>query len=109
MADCDVWLATTENDGLHIPPTESALCGCSLVAKDVVSSGMSDYAIHGYTSLNFLTEKEAVNAVEFYLSNPITKMSHQSRLQNILISKIGSVKTNAERMSNYLADKLRVR
>jgi glycosyltransferase involved in cell wall biosynthesis len=48
---CDMWLAPTELEGLHLPPAEAMLTGCAVVGTSAELSGMSDYLLHGHTGL----------------------------------------------------------
>lgn len=49
---CDIWIAPTELEGLHIPPAEAMLTECPVVGTDVkMFNGMQDYLIHEKTGL----------------------------------------------------------
>lgn len=48
-ARCDVWLASSWQEGCHMPPMEAMACGCAVVATDV--GGIRDYGIPGETVL----------------------------------------------------------
>lgn len=43
-----VWIAMSEQEGLHIPPMEAMSCGAVLVVTNI--GGMKDYAIHKKTA-----------------------------------------------------------
>jgi len=48
---CDIWLATSELEGLHIPPAEAMLTGCPVVGTNTPMSGTQDYLINMETGL----------------------------------------------------------
>lgn len=102
MCSTDIWFAPTENDGLHIPPMEAGLCGCSLIVKGLESSGMSDYAIEGHTCFTFLTVYEAVLKINEYIRYPGIQLSHRINLNDVLRKKIGSVHANAKRWIEHI-------
>ena len=47
MRGCHVWLAMSEQEGLHIPPMEAMACGAVPVCTDI--GGMRDYCLDGET------------------------------------------------------------
>lgn len=102
MRNCDIWLATTINDGLHIPPMEAGMCGCNLVAAGHRASGMSDYAIEDMTAKTFLTAKEACKRVMEYIDYPVQQIEHSLNLVSVLKKKINSVEHNAKKMFKLL-------
>ena len=102
MQSCDIWLSTSVNDGLHIPPMEAGLCGCNLVAMDMERSGVRDYAINDLTALTFLNVDEACEAVKQYCRDSGLRESHRANLQYTLVEKIGSVEKNAKRFEKIL-------
>ena len=107
MRECDVWLSTTINEGLHIPPLEAGLCGCLLVSRDEYRSGVSDYCIHNETSLNYKNNDEAVEHIVRFSTMPKReRVSINRNLINIIHNKIGTVKDNAERMLKVMADEI---
>jgi|ADurb_Leu_02_Slu_FD_contig_61_1287240_length_10728_multi_2_in_0_out_0_2 glycosyltransferase involved in cell wall biosynthesis len=49
---CDIWIAPTELEGLHIPPAEAMLTECPVVGTNIkMLNGMDDYLHHGKTGL----------------------------------------------------------
>jgi len=98
MSACDIWLATTDNEGLHIPPMEAGLCGCNLVVRGLNASGMSDYAINETTAKTFFTVSEAVEKIKEYLEDSDSRMIHQASLWHVLSHKIGSVDDNVRKL-----------
>jgi len=52
---CDIWLAPTNSEGLHLTPAEAMLTECVILATNAELSGTQDYLINGetgYTSDN---------------------------------------------------------
>jgi glycosyltransferase involved in cell wall biosynthesis len=45
---CDVWLAPSELEGLHIAPAEAMLTECPVVSTSAEMSGTQDYLFHKY-------------------------------------------------------------
>jgi len=98
MSLCDIWLSTTILEGLHIPPMEAGLCNCNLVVRDCTKSGVSDYAINNFTSLNYISIPDAIHSIFMYAENLDLANNHKSNLKQLLHEKIGSVKDNAIKM-----------
>lgn len=48
---CDIWLAPTQNEGLHICPAEAMMTECVVVGSNAEMSGLKDYLIHEETGL----------------------------------------------------------
>jgi glycosyltransferase involved in cell wall biosynthesis len=95
---CNVWLATSVNEGLHIPPMEAAMCGATVVAQFKPSAGNMDYCIDGKTGLTFSSPAGAVRAI--YKIREIQEYGSQltAAMQDLIKTKIGDVETNARRM-----------
>ena len=106
MTKCDIWLSTTENEGMHIPPMEAGLSGCNLVARCYRSSGVSDYAIEGYSSKNYNSTGEAIVKIMEYWSNPKEMAEHSLNLLEILFFKIGSVEENVKKLESVFLNSL---
>lgn len=94
---CDIWLFTSENEGLHIPPMEAGACGCALVGSDI--GGVRDYAVHGETAL--LGEDYVGNVVRL-----VDDMGLRGRLSGNLVrllrDKIGGRRRNMERLVSLI-------
>lgn len=106
MNKCDIWLSTSELEGLHIPPIEAGLNGCNLVTKGLYSSGTSDYAIDGLTAKIFFTAEEALQRILEYVNDPKEMNIHSTNLRYILYYKIGSVQNNALKFQKILKSSL---
>jgi hypothetical protein len=109
MHSCDVWLSTTINEGLHIPPLEAALCGCLLLSRNGYKSGISDYCIDNLTSFNYTYNDDAVERVGDYLKINLggrlnLKEKMKENFNSIIYGKIGSVEVNARRMLRVLGN-----
>jgi glycosyltransferase involved in cell wall biosynthesis len=48
---CNIWLAPTCLEGLHIPPAEAGITECCVVGTNAELNGMSDYLIDYGTGL----------------------------------------------------------
>lgn len=61
---CDIWLSSSELEGLHIPPAEAMLSKCCVVGNNSEMSGTQDYLINNETGIvsdnNFKSFLESV-------------------------------------------------
>uniref|UniRef100_A0A6M3L127 Putative glycosyltransferase n=1 Tax=viral metagenome TaxID=1070528 RepID=A0A6M3L127_9ZZZZ len=106
MSQCDIWLSTSINEGLHIPPMEAGLCGCNLVANGLASSGTLDYAEEEVTAKLFISCEIAVENILKYMDNPDIRLEHSNNLKGCLLNKIGSVEDNAKKFITLLEGEL---
>jgi glycosyltransferase involved in cell wall biosynthesis len=90
---CDIWLFTSENEGLHIPPMEAGACGCALVGSDI--GGVRDYAVHGETAL--LGEDYVGNVIRL-VDDVDLRSKLSSNLIKLLNEKIGGRCENMKRL-----------
>jgi glycosyltransferase involved in cell wall biosynthesis len=98
---CDIWLAPTKLEGLHIPAAEAMLTECPVVGTKTELNGMEDYLISGKTG--FLSEDDFDDFV-----NKIEKVILLSKEERNLIGKcaretvlqIGSRKENMIKLIN---------
>jgi len=86
--NCDIWLATTKLDGLHLPPMEAGLCGATLVANGRQSAGMSDHAFDGKTSLVYNELIEAAEGIHKLVENPELRKKLNSNHRALLKRKM---------------------
>ena len=98
---CDVWLFTSENEGLHIPPMEAGACGCALVGSDI--GGVRDYAVHGETAL--LGDDYVGNVVKL-VDNRSLRDNLSGNLRGLLINKIGSRSDNMGTFIKIISSKI---
>lgn len=103
---CYVWLATTNLDGLHLPPMEAGLCGASLVCSAKPQSGMLDHAVHRETALTFISVQEAVNFINFLKESPMYRRELNKRHRKLLVEKMGSREWQMRKMAELFKSHL---
>ena len=99
---CDIWLAPTHNEGLHMPPAEAMMTECPVVGTDAEMSGMEDYLIDGITGLIAKNNLDQFSRVVSHLvTNGYlrTVLGAQAKLQ---ISSIGNRSLNMKIMVDFL-------
>lgn len=96
-SECDVWVTTSVNEGLHIPPMEAALCGAAVVSRSGLSAGTADYCVDGVSGRTYETLEQAVDAIQM-LRDPDIRREFSQLAQERIIRDIGSVEENARRM-----------
>lgn len=101
---CDVWIACSENEGLHIPPMEAALCGAAVVANNKLSAGNMDYCVQGTTALMYDSGdvKAMCRLLEQLKGDPHLREFLNHNMQHLIRSKIGTVEENAEKLIERL-------
>ncbi|MFW6130613.1 MAG: glycosyltransferase [Atribacterota bacterium] len=101
-----IWFAPTELEGLHNPPIESSLCGCSLVCTDHPKSGMGDYAIHEKTALVYEARniKKASSYVNSLMDNEALREKLNNNMVELLKNKIGTRKRNMSRFLESIGE-----
>lgn len=87
---CDIWLATTNLDGLHLPPMEAGLCGASIITLTTVSSGVGDHAIHGDTALRFDSVEQAIKYIKLLVDSKNLREQLNNNHRKLLFSKMKS-------------------
>lgn len=99
---CDIWLAPTCLEGLHIPPAEAGLTECCVVGTNCELNGMHDYLIHNKTGLlsknnydNF--KKTIINAI----NNKDLRLNMGKNLKDTIID-IGTRKQNMIKFINLM-------
>ena len=99
-----VWLSTSELEGLHNPPMESALCGCCLISTDHFMSGTVDYVIDNETALLYPARdlNRAHEHLKRLLNDEQMRTKLNKNLVKLLYEKIGSRKQNMLKMIKYL-------
>lgn len=95
-----VWVSTSELEGLHNPPYEAGLAGCALVCTDHPRGGTSDYAIDQQTALLYPAREidSAVECVRRLLTDEPLRARLQKNLVELLHSKMD---TREERMREF--------
>ena len=99
-----IWVAASTLEGLHNPPMEAALCGCSLLCSNAPRGGTSDYGTNNETAtiypqgdISYASEK-----VLEILETPEKQTILNNTLIQVLNNKIGSKKYNMEKLSRFL-------
>lgn len=99
---CDIWLAPTELEGLHMPPAEAMLTECPVIGTNAELSGMSDY-------MGFIWgETVAENNIDAFIDKieDLIKFPKIRSLVGILsrknVLRLGDRKTNMQKMVEVL-------
>jgi len=103
MSTCDLWLATSVNEGLHIPPMEAALCGACVVAPRNEASGVMDYA-NNETALMYSSDEEAFDKIMYGYNNRNEMARLNQNMVELIKNKIGDVYINAGRLLNIIGE-----
>lgn len=82
----DTWVVTSTKEGLHNPPMEAALCGCTVVYPDAPLAGCSDHCIDGETAWRYkaLDVDSAIKAIKS--SDKTRYKTHRE----LILNKIGN-------------------
>ena len=96
----NIWLFTSENEGLHIPPMEAGLCECAIVGTDI--GGVKDYAEHNETALLGKNQEDLVKHLLKLVHDYMARESLGRNLRKRLLEKIGDRKTNMEKLVKIL-------
>lgn len=81
---CDIWLAPTKSEGLHMPAAEAMLTECPVVGTEAPLSGMEDYLIHEKTGL------VAKDNIESFINN--TERLIKDKAFRLRLGEAGRVK-----------------
>ena len=100
--ECDIWLAPTELEGLHIPPAEAMLTECAVVGTSSPMNGMQDYLENGKTGLvsNNTIESFIKNINSLVISEKTRKALGSNGRKKIL--ELGSRENNMKNMVEFL-------
>jgi|GEM_PF-1405127 glycosyltransferase involved in cell wall biosynthesis len=98
MSACHVWLAMSEQEGLHIPPMEAMACGAVPVVTEI--GGMRDYCLDGRTGFQVPVGgvAEAVARVRELWGDP-ARWERMSAAALAHIRAMGSERENAARLA----------
>lgn len=104
---CDVWVALSTSESLHIPPVEAALCGCAVVTTGAPFSGTRDYIKHNKTGIvvgdkHCSDVQEYVQAVEALMDNKKTRIQLATALRTRIESKLPSRLQVAEQLNEII-------
>jgi len=103
LNSCDLWLATSINEGLHIPPMEASLCGACIVAPKNEDSGVMDYAKEG-TALMYVSREEAYEKVVYAIEHREEIKSLNESMNKIIRDEIGDIQMNADKLMKIIGD-----
>lgn len=99
---CNVWLAPTQSEGLHMPAAEAMLTECPVVGTNTPLSGMEDYLRHEITGL------VSKNNIESFIKSTERLIKHKILRRKlgvagrIRILEMGDRKQNMERLVRIL-------
>ncbi len=100
---CDIWLAPSKLEGLHIAPAEAMLTECSVISTSAEMSGTQDYLIHkynGFVSKNDL--KDFIRCVELLaIKQSLREEMGKNARQKVL--ELGDRKTNMRKLIEVLS------
>jgi L-malate glycosyltransferase len=102
----DIFLAPTQQEGLHIPPAEAMLTETAVVGTNAELSGMQDYLIHEKTGLvsDNNTQSFSTNVERLVINeNFRKKLGIHGRMK---IIEIGDRKTNMKKMVEFFGEYL---
>jgi len=99
---CDIWLAPTVNDSLHIPPMEALLTGCSVMVMNHHLNGMWDYINPDYFVV--VSQSETPEYIAKKLLNFLNNSKHDRKQRKYIIKKIGNRVVNMQKIISFLKD-----
>ena len=93
----DIWVCTSTKEGLHNPPIEAALCGCTVIYPDAPLAGCSDHCTEetawNYKALDIESAIEAIKSAD---------NSKVEKHKELIINKIGNRERAMKRLVNIL-------
>lgn len=99
---CQVWVCTSELEGLHNVGMEASLCGCYLVCNGHPLAGTMDYAIDGKSACVYKPNNPE-DAVEIIQKLPSSDMASMRWVcENIIRNRIGDRQMAAMRFVEAL-------
>lgn len=97
-SQCDIWLQTSESEGLSNMPMEAALCGCLIVANSKEGlSGCDDYQSY---IMDYNNVRSAVYLLNEYPFAEVDKFKANCKKE--IVNKIGSRERCMEKMVKYI-------
>jgi len=103
---CDIWLAPTCNDSLHLPPAEAMITECCIVGTNAKMNGMKDYLIGmetGIISKNTIDDFES--SIRFIIDKPDLRLELGKNARKKILS-LGSREENMNKLIKYLEDNM---
>lgn len=95
----DIWVCTSELEGLHNVGMEAALCGCLLICNGNLQSGTSDYAIDNQTAMVYAPNDWMHAAM--LINSP--KYSLIFACQDLIKEKIGTREQNMKKLIEVIS------
>lgn len=105
---CDLWVAPTINDSLHIPPMEAMLTGCPVVGFKGDNGGMSDYLINNFNgfAVDSFSEMEDLIFSLCYNDGRRKLMEMSKNCRDYILKNIGDRKNNMENFIKILENNI---
>lgn len=102
---CDIWLAPTCNDSLHMPPAEAMQTECCVIGTDAPMSGMKDYLINAKTGVeSFNTYDSFRDCIMYALLVGEETRSIFGRAAKEKIMSLGTREYNMCMLINHIED-----
>jgi len=101
---CDIWLAPTKNDSLHLPPAEAMQTECCIIGTDAPMNGMKDYLTNTETGLiseNNIEDFET--RIRLAINEPNLREELGKNAREKILS-LGTREQNMNKLINYLED-----
>jgi hypothetical protein len=104
---CDIWLAPTELEALHMPPAEAMQTECCVVGTDAPMSGMRDYLINAETGVESFNTYESFRDCIIYalLVGEETRVRYGKAARK-KIQSLGTREYNMNILINYIEDNM---
>jgi len=103
---CDIWLAPTTNEGLHICPAEAMLTECPVVGTDAEMSGMQDYLFDGVTGLVSSNDlNQFCKRIEYLIRFPDKRIKYGQAARNQILS-MGDRQSNMKKLVQLISGSL---
>jgi glycosyltransferase involved in cell wall biosynthesis len=104
---CDIWLAPTCNDSLHMPPAEAMQAECCVVGTDAPMNGMKDYLINAETGIESFNTYESFRDCIIYclLVGEETRIKFGKAGRKKILS-LGTREYNMNILINYIEDNM---
>lgn len=102
---CNIWLATSELEGLHIAPAEAMLTKCSVIGTNAEMSGTQDYLTNNETGLisnNNL--KDFIKCIEKLINNEKLRTEFGNKGREKILS-LGDRKKNMSELVKFFSKK----
>lgn len=104
---CNIWVAPTCNDGLHMPPAEAMQSECCVVGTDAPMSGMQDYLINKETGIvSFNNYESFKDCIMFALLLDEETRIKYGKVAREKILSLGTREYNMNILINYIEDNM---